>query len=254
MLYVKTMNNKILEVKNLYCGYDKKQPILKNLNFEIYEDEFIGIVGPNSSGKTTLIKTLLGIISPLGGEVIRLKKGLRFGYVPQIFSIDETYPFSVYDVLSFAFLSNFKNKLKDKEKQKINEILKEFNIEEFKIELYRNLSGGLKQKVLICRSILRDPDILILDEPANDLDIYNTKMILEFIKDIKKQKKLSVILVTHTLQLQFNFVDKLFLINNGRFEIVNEINNTEFLQQKIFEVFKVKTKILNIEGEKFIKL
>lgn len=247
------MKNKILEVKNLFCGYDKKQQILKNVNFSIYEDEIIGLVGPNASGKTTLLKTLLGIIKPLSGTITK-KENLKFGYVPQIFTVDENFPFSVHDILSFAFLKNFKSKISQQEKQKIDEIIKKFNMEGFKFVLYRDLSGGFKQKVLILRSLLRQPEILILDEPTNDLDICNTKIILDFVQELKKQEKFTVILVSHTLEIVLNYVDKLFVVSNDTIEVIEELKDKDFLQQKISDVFKIKTKIFDFDNWRFIKV
>lgn len=247
------MKNKILEVKELYCGYNKKQPILKNINFSIYDNEFIGLIGPNASGKTTLLKTILGIIKPISGRILK-KESLKFGYVPQIFTIDETFPFSVYEILSFAFLKNFKQNLSPQEKKKIDEMINKFKINEIKFTLYRELSGGLKQKVLIIRSLLRQPDILILDEPTNDLDIENTKTILDFLKEIKKQEKFTVILTSHTLETVLNYSEKLFLVNTGYIEVIENINDHDSLQQKISDVFKLKTKIFEFENWKFIKL
>lgn len=247
------MKRKILEAQNLFCGYDRKKPILKNVNFLIYESEFIGLIGPNASGKTTLLKTILGIIKPLSGSILK-KEELKFGYVPQIFTVDETFPFSVYDVLSFAFLKNFKRKLSQQEKQKIDEMIEKFNLNEFKFTLYRDLSGGLKQKVLIVRSLIRQPDILILDEPLNDLDIFNIRTILEFLKEIKKQLGLTIILTSHTLEIVLNYVEKLFLVNKETIEVIEDIKNTENLKEKISCVFKTDTKILEFENWRVIKI
>lgn len=247
------IKNKILEVKNLSCGYKRKQRILKNLNFSLYDDEFLGIVGPNASGKTTLLKTILGIIKPLEGKIVK-NKDIKFGYVPQIFTVDETFPFSVYDILSFAFLKNFKFKLTKQEKQKIDEILEKFNIKEIKFKLYKDLSGGLKQKILILRSLLREPDVLVLDEPTNDLDIFNTKISLEFIKNLKKEQKFTVIVVSHSLEIILNYVERLFVVNNNTIEIINKLEDIDLLQNRIKDVFKTNTKIFEVDNWRFIKV
>ncbi|MCS7231554.1 MAG: metal ABC transporter ATP-binding protein [Elusimicrobiota bacterium] len=243
----------ILEVKNLSCGYNKN-PVLKNINFAIYENEIVGIVGPNASGKTTLAKTLLGIIKPLKGEIKKIKKDIRFGYVPQIFSIDETFPFSVYDILSFAFLSNFKFKLRIEEKQKIERIIRDFGLEKFKFSLYRCLSGGVKQKVLVCRNLLKDPNILILDEPTNDLDISNLKMFLEFLKRLKQTKNISIVLISHSLELVINYVERLFLTDGEKFEVLDNLEDVESIKLKVSDIFKINLEIIECKESKFIKL
>lgn len=247
------MKDKILEAKQIFCGYNKKQPILRDVNFTIYENEFIGLIGPNASGKTTLLKTILGIIRPLSGEIIK-KENLKFGYVPQIFTVDESFPFSVYEILSFAFLKNFKGNLSAREKKRIDEMIEKFKLNDFKFTLYKDLSGGLKQKVLIIRSLLRKPDILILDEPINDLDIQNTKLILDFVKELKEQEKFTVILTSHTLEIVLNYVERLFLVNENSVEVIENLNDFNLLQQKISDIFKTKVEILDLKNWKFIKV
>ncbi len=233
----------LLELKNVFCGYNKKV-VLENVNLKIYPDEFIGIIGQNGSGKTTLVKTILGIIKPLSGKIVKYKK-IKFGYVPQLFSIDEMFPLTVYEILTMG------TKLKYNEKEILG-LLSSIGIN-FDT-LYRDLSGGQKQKVLITRALINQPDILILDEPLNDLDVCNTKSVLEFLINLKQQKKFAIILVSHTLNIVLNFTEKLFLVNNKKIAKVEVLSDLEKLNNTINKTFNTDIKVINYEGQKIIKL
>ena len=191
----------LIEVKNLSLGYDKKE-VLKNLNFNIEENDFLCVVGPNGAGKSTLIKGLLGLIKPLKGKVkyTNLKQNF-IGYMPQEVKIDSNFPASVYEIV----LSGTLNKLgikpfyTKKEKEKANESLKILNIENLKNKSFTELSGGQRQKVLLARSLCATSKLLILDEPSNNLDSNSKKELYKTVIDLNKKKKITVIMITHDL-------------------------------------------------------
>lgn len=191
----------LIEVKNLSLGYDKKE-VLKNLNFNIEENDFLCIVGPNGAGKSTLIKGLLGLIKPLKGKVIynNLKQNF-IGYMPQEVKVDSLFPASVYEIV----LSGTLNKLgikpfyTKKEKEKANEALKILKIENIKDKSFTKLSGGQRQKVLLARSLCATSKLLILDEPSNNLDSKSKKELYKTVVDLNKNNKITVIMITHDL-------------------------------------------------------
>ena len=191
----------IIEVKNLTLGYDNKE-VLKNLNFRIKENDFLCVVGPNGAGKSTLIKGLLGLIKPLKGEVKynNLKQNF-IGYMPQEVKVDSNFPASVYEIV----LSGTLNKLgikpfyTKKEKEKANESLKILKIENLKDKSFNELSGGQRQKVLLARSLCATSKLLILDEPSNNLDSNSKKELYKTVVDLNKNKKITVIMITHDL-------------------------------------------------------
>lgn len=191
----------LIEVKNLSLGYDKKV-VLKNLNFNIEENDFICVVGPNGAGKSTLIKGLLGLIKPIEGKVIynRLRQNF-IGYMPQEVKVDSNFPASVYEIV----LSGTLNKLGLKpfygisEKKKANEALKTLKIENLKKKSFNELSGGQRQKVLLARSLCATSKLLILDEPSNNLDSLSKKELYKTVIDLNRNKKITVIMITHDL-------------------------------------------------------
>lgn len=191
----------LIEVKNLSLGYDKKI-VLNNLNFNIEENDFLCVVGPNGSGKSTLIKGLLGLIKPVKGKVIYKNLKQNFiGYMPQEVKVDSNFPASVYEIV----LSGTLNKLglkpfyTKKEKEKANESLKTLKIENLKDKSFTELSGGQRQKVLLARSLCATSKLLILDEPSNNLDSNSKKELYKTVKDLNKNKNITVIMITHDL-------------------------------------------------------
>lgn len=191
----------IIEVKNLSLGYNNKT-VLKNLNFNIEENDFLCIVGPNGSGKSTLIKGLIGLITPIKGKVIYKNLKQNFiGYMPQEVKVDSNFPASVYEIV----LSGTLNKLGikpfygKKEKEKANEALKILNIGNLKDKSFTELSGGQRQKVLLARSLCATSKLLILDEPSNNLDSQSKKELYKTVIDLNKNNKITVIMITHDL-------------------------------------------------------
>ena len=192
---------KLKENKNLSLGYDKNI-VLKDINMEIEEKDFICIVGPNGSGKSTFIKGLLGLIKPMKGKIIyhELKKNF-IGYMPQENKIDKYFPASVWEIV----LSGTLNRLgllsfyHEEEKKIALNNLKLLQIENLKNKKFSELSGGQRQKVLLARSLCATSKLLILDEPSNNLDSKSKKDLYAIIKELNEKQNITVLMVTHDL-------------------------------------------------------
>ena len=204
---------KAVEVKNLYFKYEKEW-VLENINFDLNDKEFLAIIGPNGGGKTTLLKLLLGFLSPTKGEIKIYGKNpkenrILIGYVPQHTNFSLDLPITVFDIVMQGRLKKgkfFYNKL-DKEKAK--EILKNLKIEKLKNKKIKDLSGGERQKVLIARALVSEPKIIIMDEPTSAIDIKGQKEILDLIENLK----ITRIVVSHDIKILLRNVDKIAYIN-----------------------------------------
>ena len=188
----------LISLKNLSLGYDN-QIVLKGINLDIEEDDFICIVGPNGAGKSTLVKGILGLIKPMKGKVIyhNLKQNF-IGYMPQETKVDSNFPASVFEIVLSGFLNRtlFYSK-KDKE-QAINN-LRILGIEKLKDKCFCDLSGGQRQKVLLARSLCATSKLLILDEPSNNLDSKSKKELYNIISNLNKNNNITIIMITHDL-------------------------------------------------------
>ena len=206
------MNRKLIEVRNLNF-----ENILSNISLEIFEGDFIAIVGSNGGGKTTLVKLLLNILKPTSGKIQYFENiKNKIGYVPQnATSTDGIFPATVEEIIKSTFINKtsiFK-KISNQEKDYINFLMKSFDIENLKSELFAELSGGQKQRVMIVRALANKPKILILDEPDMGLDkISQTNFINNLIK-INKENKTTIIFVTHHLGMIEKYVTKTFCID-----------------------------------------
>lgn len=191
-----------IEIKDLDVYYDDKL-VLEDVNMTLEDGAFLGIIGPNGGGKTTLIKTILGLKNPRKGHIRLFGKPIDhtkkiIGYVPQSFEIDKRFPITVFETVRLSYLPSrhhvFFRFSKDVH-AKTTGILKRLNLLDLKDNLLSELSGGQFQKVLIARALATDPRILLLDEPTAHVDQRSREDIYKLLKDLKDE--LTIILVTH---------------------------------------------------------
>jgi|TARA_B110000014_G_scaffold251943_1_gene229724 zinc transport system ATP-binding protein len=182
------MPNALINVNNISLSHEGKN-ILDNVSFKLHPGEFITLIGPNGAGKSSLIKVLLGIIKQDSGEVIR-NDHIKLGYTPQSFSANPYIPISVIDFLTLnqRLDNNF-----------TEETYKLTGIEDLINLPLKNLSGGELQKVLLTRALLNKPNVLILDEPAQNLDVDAQIQLYKLIQDIHQKQNCAVLMVSHDL-------------------------------------------------------
>ena len=204
------MNESILKIKNLSKRYhDEKGETLaiKNLSLELKEKEIVAIVGPSGCGKSTLLSILAGLEEKSSGEIL-LNNNLKLGYMLQT---DCLYPWrTIFENCCLGLEINHKN---SKENLiKVENLLKKYGLIEFKDKYPNNLSGGMKQRVALIRTLAMNPDILLLDEPYSALD-YQTRLALsdDLYKIIKQEGK-TVILITHDLAEAITLASKIIVL------------------------------------------
>ncbi len=195
------MSETILEVENLNVDLDGEK-IIKDLSFEMKKGDILTILGPNGAGKTVLLKTLLGIF-PYQGK-IKWAKGFRIGYVPQRLPFIKDIPMNIEEFF----------KLKENSEKKIAEALDSVGFEKkFLKKKIGDLSSGQFQRVLIAWALVKDPDILIFDEPTTGIDIGGEETIYALLAKLKKERNLTILLVTHDLSVVFKFSDFVICLN-----------------------------------------
>lgn len=200
--------NPIYEVKNLYFSYAKNL-ILENISIQIPTGKLISIIGPNGGGKTTFLKILLGILPVQKGEVLYkgeklnnvLKENFKVGYLPQLSTheaMNQKFLIRVKEILELGINKKVSKNLK---KQLIDKNLALFNIEPIANELFLNLSGGLKQRVLLARALINSPEILMLDEPSTGVDSDNQGHLFNTLKHLNQNEGMTILMVTHDLNI-----------------------------------------------------
>jgi len=195
------MNN-LISLENINLNF-ADQNILKNINLEIKKGDFITIIGPNGAGKSSLIKIIIGSVKNDYGKIVR-NKNLKIGYVPQKIDINQTIPINAKYFLQLN--QKIKPKLFDK-------ILRDLKIENFLETQLNNLSGGQRQKILLAKALLSEPNLLILDEPAQNLDISGQLEFYNYIKNLHQEQKTSILMISHDLHIVMSSTKKVICLN-----------------------------------------
>lgn len=180
----------LIQAKDL-CVKRHNKNILENIFVNVKKNDFITIIGPNGAGKSVLLECLMGSFVPDSGEIIK-KNNLSVGYIPQNFNPESSMPISVKRFLTLK---------KKFTPQELINIASETNISEILEKNLSDLSGGELQKVLLARSLLDEPELLILDEPAQNLDIKNQLNFYNLLNSIYKNRELSILMVSHDLHM-----------------------------------------------------
>ena len=231
-------------------GYGERR-ILSHLNFEIPRGDFLGLVGPNGAGKTTLLRCILGTLAPLSGGVTR-DPDLAFGYVPQRDQVDTAFPLSVLEVVLMGRYQRIGvgRRPSAEDRDAAMRALEQVGIADLAPRLLANLSGGQKQRTLIARALVGEPNVLVLDEPTNGMDLVSTTQILGLVRDLHERSGLTVIMVSHALNEVANYVERIALVVRGGFRIglVDEILTEDTLR----EMYGIAVEVQRFDGHRVV--
>lgn len=189
----------LIQVNNVCKNYGEKT-ILQNINLNISKGQIITIIGPNGSGKSTLAKIISGILKPDIGAIINKNK-LKIGYMPQKIHIDNVMPITVKEFLALNNQDGF------------NYALKYIKIKHLFNEMLFNLSGGELQRVLLAKSLMAKPELIILDEPTQGLDITGQIEFYNIIQELKNNENMAILLVSHDLHIVMKNTDYVICLN-----------------------------------------
>ena len=196
-------------IENLFFKYTGQTPYtLSGVNLLVPKDSYISIVGNNGCGKSTLLKLILGFLSPTTGT-IQIKTN-KIGYVPQRQEFNSAFPITVQEVIySYGKLLHMKN-------INICEILSITQMQDFKNQVVGDLSGGQYQRMLIARALMGTPDLLVLDEPSTGVDISSQKEIYKILRELNKNKKLTILSVEHNLYAATESSSMIYHLSDGK--------------------------------------
>ena len=196
-------------IENLFFKYTGQTPYtLSGVNLLVPKDAYISIVGNNGCGKSTLLKLILGFLSPTTGT-IQIKTN-KIGYVPQRQEFNSAFPITVQEVIySYGKLLHMKN-------INVCEILSITQMQDFKNQLVGDLSGGQYQRMLIARALMGTPDLLVLDEPSTGVDISSQKEIYKILRELNKNKKLTILSVEHNLYAATESSSMIYHLSDGK--------------------------------------
>ena len=208
----------IIKIEHLCAGYDQKE-VLHDVNLTIYSDDYLGIIGPNGGGKTTLMRLILGLKKLTEGSIRFYKdnkevKEITMGYLPQYNDLDKQFPISVYEVV-LSGLSKTKSlfaRYTKAQHQQVLDTLERMQLTDLKDRHIGALSGGQLQRVLLARAIVSKPDVVILDEPNTYIDRRFQKQMYEMLEQINKE--CAIVIVSHDIAEVLNNVKHIACVNH----------------------------------------
>ncbi len=248
-----------IAVNNLKIGY-RNRVIAENINFVLEENDFVIVIGPNGGGKTTLVKTILGIIPPLEGTVEVLGCSVhhvcphrkRIGYVPQMGRVRGNLPATLLDVVLsglFPYMHRISFIGKD-ERELAIKMIKELGLYEKRNEPFSSLSGGQQKRGLVARALMGHPDALIFDEPTSGVDIAAASEFRKLIIELHREKGIPILLVTHDINPYLDHLTKIIIIGRGECRVgqLELLKDEDFLKK----IYGESIKTLQINGKIYL--
>jgi zinc transport system ATP-binding protein len=211
---------KLIELRSLDTGYEEST-VLRDVNLSIFDRDFIGVIGPNGGGKTTLLKVILGLIKPFKGEVIYgeglVKQDQRtsIGYLPQFNETDKKFPITVREVVLSGLLpaNNIFYRYSKSDLGRVNDILQTMGMGNKSDSHIGELSGGQLQRVFLARAIVSEPSLLILDEPATYVDSRFETELYELLPELNK--KMAILLISHDVGIISGYIKSIACVNGN---------------------------------------
>lgn len=224
----------VLQVQNLAFGYPNLPNIFEGISFQICKGEFVGLIGANGSGKTSLIKSILGILRPTSGEVSLFDQKYeqfssnphnwaKVSYIPQTHSQPSNFPIKVNELLEISVINlNPKDPLTTK--TQVQKTLEKLNITSLKNNELSELSGGQRQKVYIARAIINNPELVFLDEPTTGIDQLSEAEFYELVASLRREFGTAIVMISHDIGSISRRVDRIFCLDKT-LQIIDDPKN-----------------------------
>jgi zinc transport system ATP-binding protein len=222
----------LFEMHSLSASYGTVT-VLKDVNFKVSETDFIGVIGPNGGGKTTLLKIILGLLKPVQGKIVfnnDLLNANRIGYLPQISTGDINYPVTVNDIILSGLMirKGIISRMTSSDRKKADKVINELGLSEMSGATINELSGGQMQRVFLGRAIIGDPSLLLLDEPGNFVDSNFENDFYEKLRELNK--RMAILMVSHDVGTISSHIKSFACVNRSlHYHPSHEITNEDLL-------------------------
>ena len=212
----------LLHMDSVELGYDGV-PVLRDVNIQVHQGLCLGILGPNGTGKTTIIRGILGILKPMKGKIIWNRQAYmsnkgHIGYVPQKERLDPVFPLTILEVVQMGTFAErpWSPRLRPSQKKSALEALERVGMSHLSRMLFSECSGGQRQRVLIARALATDPHMLILDEPTTGIDLSTRKQIITILQDFQKNHKISILIVSQHFGPLVELFEEVVWVQGGK--------------------------------------
>lgn len=240
----------VLTAERLSLGY-RQRALVQDLSFDLQPGEILGIVGPNGCGKTTLLRVMLGLMPPLGGRIDR-DPDAAIAYLRQRDRLDTILPITALEMVMLGRGARFGpfRRTRASDRAMAQRALASVDAENLGPQLFRNLSGGQQQRVLIARALATEPDVLVLDEPTAGMDLASEAAILEFLRDLNRTRGVTIVVVTHMLQLVLNLATTVLLMTAGR--VLHGTRQDILREDRLSALYGVSVHLSDVAGQRVL--
>ncbi|HEX7057319.1 MAG TPA: metal ABC transporter ATP-binding protein [Bacilli bacterium] len=217
----------VVEIDDVSFAYEHKQ-VIERLSFTVLQRDFVGLIGANGAGKSTLLKMIVGMLKPSAGEIrlfgtplARFKDWEKIGYVPQKNQFNPMFPATVEEVVLSGLYGRKKmlSRLTDEDRRKCGDVLRAMGIEDLTKRRIGQLSGGQQQRVFLARSLINNPELLILDEPTIGVDAATQEAFFNLLVHMHTHHRIAIIMVSHDVAAMQAYLGKSPLFANGKLKI-----------------------------------
>jgi ABC-type Mn2+/Zn2+ transport system ATPase subunit len=245
----------LLVLRGVEVGYHGRR-ILPAVDLTIRPGTFLGVVGPNGSGKTTIVRTLLGLIPPVRGRVEHPSGMPRFGYVPQRPELERSFPLAAVDMVLMGRFPRIglARRVHRADRDAAMDALGRCGLRGLERRALHTLSGGQRQRALIARALASQPHILVLDEPTTGMDIVAEKSLLELVESFRTDLNLGVIMISHHLHLVANYVREVLLVDRERMALVHGDVDEVVTPEKLSALYGKNVAVQEIFGHRMVFL
>jgi zinc transport system ATP-binding protein len=242
----------VLQFKDVSFSYNN-YTVFNEISFHIHQGEFIALSGANGTGKTTMLKLILGLECPAAGTVSLLgndprKVRDRVGYVPQLAGFDRSFPICVKDVIKMGRLHPFSRRYTIEDQQAVEDAIRQVDIDDLVGRSYTALSGGQRRRVLVARALAAKPEFLILDEPTANMDVESEDRLYKTLDALKR--KTTVLIVTHDTGFVSSLTDRVLCLekqnSSGKCSIVQ--HKTELKRSESYDLYNPQKSSLILHG------
>lgn len=240
----------LLDIRDLSFAYSSRE-ILKDINMKLFKGDIVSIIGPNGAGKSTLLKAIANILAVKKGDIIIKDMNLKHiplkelakiqGYVPQ--NYNSSFKINVMEVMLMGRKPHRGWSVTKEDLKVVERVAEYLGLQSMIKKDITELSGGEKQKVMMAKALVQEPDILLLDEPTSALDIKYQLEVLELLNNLSKEENKLVVMVMHNLEMAARFSNKLILLKAGEIHSFGEPKQV-LTEENIKDVYEVEVKIL----------
>lgn len=247
----------MLHVENVAFAYPKTEDILKQISFDLEVGHCLALLGNNGAGKSTLLKCLnlihqykAGVIVVQGKNVRDLSRGDIAKSMAYVAQQSEGSQLTVFDSILLGRKPYIKMNPTDKDLSIAQRAMERMGLERFALRYTDELSGGELQKVVLARALAQQPQIMLLDEPTSNLDLYNQHEVLRVVSEIAKTDGISVIVIIHDLNLALRYCDRFLLMQNGY--VYGYGDESIITSEAIRDVYRVEAQLVDVQGRKMV--